>query len=178
MTRDGLEQILKDNMVFMKKAAAKLVAGTQFDPDEIVQQTCIRAMNNCEKFNGDYPKAWLQKILYRLFINEWQRNKRQQIAIENYRNHPRQTATAALSDSTALRDSLETAIGQLQNERKEVARMYFLNGDTYQDIADKTGCPIGTVMSRIFRARKDLRVLLKDVAQELGIPVEKGGEEI
>ncbi|HEX2692036.1 MAG TPA: sigma-70 family RNA polymerase sigma factor [Kofleriaceae bacterium] len=140
------------------------------DPDtakDLVQETLLRAMCAWASFQpGSNLRAWLFRILTNAFINGYRKRRRhQRFATER----PGDALTALygrdqdrtddLDDELfgeELCDEVKTALGRLGPEYRDVVERADLRGEKYKDIADALEVPIGTVMSRLFRARRVL----------------------
>jgi len=154
------------------------------DPDaakDLVQETLLRAMCAWTSFEpGSNLRAWLFRILTNSFINGYRKRRRhQRFAIERPGD-----ALAALYGrdqdctddldaelcSDELCDEVRTALGRLGPEYRDVVERADLRGEKYKDIADALEVPIGTVMSRLFRARRVLEAELAEfAARDYGI---------
>ncbi|MCX5745715.1 MAG: sigma-70 family RNA polymerase sigma factor [Proteobacteria bacterium] len=154
------------------------------DPDsakDLVQETLLRAMCAWDSFQpGSNLRAWLFRILTNSFINGYRKRRRhQRFAVERPGD-----AVAALYgtdqdfvDDVAvgiraeeLSDEVKQALDHLGPEYRDVVERADLRGEKYKDIADATGVPIGTVMSRLFRARRVLEgELTTFAARDYGI---------
>jgi RNA polymerase sigma-70 factor (ECF subfamily) len=140
------------------------------DPDtakDLVQETLLRAMCAWASFQpGSNLRAWLFRILTNAFINGYRKRRRhQRFATERpgdalaalYGRD--QDCTDDLEDELygeELCDEVKTALGRLGPEYRDVVERADLRGEKYKDIADALAVPIGTVMSRLFRARRVL----------------------
>ena len=150
------------------------------DPDaakDLVQETLLRAMCAWASFQpGSNLRAWLFRILTNGFINGYRKRRRhQRFATERpgdalaalYGRD--QDCTEDLEDALygeELCDEVKTALDRLGPEYRDVVERADLRGEKYKDIAEATGVPIGTVMSRLFRARRQLEDDLRDYASE------------
>jgi len=151
------------------------------DAEDVVQDTYARAFAAFHQFKpGTNLKAWLYRILTNTFINNYRRAQRQP-AIAGEEIEDWQLAKAAQHQSSGL-DSAEMtaleaipdeavaqALQSLSPEFREVVLLADVEGFSYKEIADIMGTPIGTVMSRLSRARAALRVALADYAASLGM---------
>src|SRR5882757_11440592 len=140
------------------------------DPDaakDLVQETLLRAMCAWDSFqHGTNLRAWLFRILTNAFINGYRKRRRhQRFAVErpgdalNALYGRDQDCTDDLEAELygeELCDEVKTALGQLGPEYRDVVERADLRGEKYKDIADALEVPIGTVMSRLFRARRVL----------------------
>ena len=148
------------------------------DPDtakDLVQETLLRAMVAWASFQpGSNLRAWLFRILTNSFINGYRKRRRhQRLATER----PADTLSALYGrdqDHTddleealcagQLSDEVTAALGRLAADDREVVERADLRGEKYKDIADALALPIGTVMSRLFRARRVLEAELAGFA--------------
>jgi RNA polymerase sigma-70 factor (ECF subfamily) len=154
------------------------------DPDtakDLVQETLMRAMVAWASFQpGSNLRAWLFRILTNAFINGYRKRRRhQRFASER----PGDALNALygrdcdhtddLEDelySEELCDEVKTALDRLGPEYRDVVERADLRGEKYKDIADALAVPIGTVMSRLFRARRVLETELAGfAAKDYGI---------
>jgi RNA polymerase sigma-70 factor (ECF subfamily) len=153
---------------------ARYLTGNAADADDLVQETYVRALGASARFDGRNLKAWLFKILRNTFIDLYRMQKK----------HPTRGGLDTVRpdvegpvDADLLRDDLE--INQLRNmvaseieaalmtltEDARTVILLDLEGMTEVEVADVIGCAIGTVKSRLSRARMMLRRRLKDYAR-------------
>jgi len=149
------------------------------DPDtakDLVQETLLRAMVAWNSFEpGSNLRAWLFRILTNAFINGYRKRRRhQRFAVErpgdalNALYGRDQDHTDDLEDvlyGDELSDEVQTALDHLGGDYRDVVERADLRGQKYKDIADDLDVPIGTVMSRLFRARRVLETELADYAK-------------
>ena len=144
--------------------------------DDLVQDTMLKAYRAWHQFKkGTNAKAWLVTILRNSFINEYRkaRNRATNVDISEMEGHsvfediqdkdPEGTFFKHIVDDEVLR-----AIDSLPDDFRETLILSDVEALTYQEIANVTGVPVGTVKSRLFRARKALQKLLYDYATEMG----------
>jgi RNA polymerase sigma-70 factor (ECF subfamily) len=142
---------------------------------DLVQETLMRAMVAWASFEpGSNLRAWLFRILTNAFINGYRKRRRhQRFASERpgdallalYGRD--QDHTDDLEDTLygdQLGDEVQSALGKLGNDYRDVVERADLKGQKYKDIADDLDVPIGTVMSRLFRARRVLEAELAGYA--------------
>ncbi|MBP3088746.1 sigma-70 family RNA polymerase sigma factor [Corynebacterium sp. sy017] len=154
------------------------------DAEDLVQETYMKAFSAFSSFTpGSNLKAWLYRIMTNAYINSYRKKQRQ----------PQQSSADDITDYQLLESSSHTATGlesaevaalknipnqhivQAMNELSDDYRMVVYYADAeglpYKEIAEIMDIPLGTVMSRLHRGRKQLRGALKDVAREYGIGV-------
>ena len=146
-----------------------------------MQETLLRAMCAWASFQpGSNLRAWLFRILTNSFINGYRKRRRHQrfaserpgdalIALYG-RDQDRTDDLQTELFGDELCDEVKTALGRLGPEYRDVVERADLNGEHYKDIADALDIPIGTVMSRLFRARRVLEAELAGfAARDYGI---------
>jgi len=154
------------------------------DPDtakDLVQETLMRAMCAWASFEpGSNLRAWLFRILTNAFINGYRKRRRHQkfsterpgdalIALYG-RDQDRTDDLEEELCENQLSDEVEDALGHLGADYRDVVERADLKGEKYKDIADALHVPIGTVMSRLFRARRVLETELAGfAARDYGI---------
>lgn len=152
------------------------------DAEDLVQETYLKAYKNFGSFTpGTNLKAWLYRIMTNTYINSYRKKQRRPLETSADEVTDNQLYTSSSHDSTGLESAEVEALKAMPNSRisdalnslNEDYRMvvYYadVEGMAYKEIAEVMGIPIGTVMSRLHRGRKQLRGMLKDVAQERGI---------
>ena len=169
--------------------AALRLTRSPSDAEDLVQDALVKAFRFYERFEaGTNMKAWLLKILRNTFINRYRRSVRERNVFEGAIAEPvgdgvmSRDAMRGLTRpvESAQRGLLAAEIQRALDELPEEHRMMVLLADveelSYREIADIAGCPIGTVMSRLHRARKALQMRLVDQAVALGIRAESSVE--
>lgn len=131
------------------------------DARDLYQETAYRAIKNKEKFNpGTNFKAWLMTIMKNIFINNYRKKMKQNTIIDKTDNqyfiNSSGNATENAAESTILMKEISQMIEDLDDGLK-IPFMLHYQGFKYQEIADKMELPLGTVKSRIFFARRELK---------------------
>jgi RNA polymerase sigma-70 factor (ECF subfamily) len=142
--------------------------------EDLVQDAILRALKGWSSFRpGSNARAWLVTILRNQFINGWRSRRRapQQVDVENVPEAPDMNDPdpegrffSELIDEEVLR-----ALEALPDEFREVIILGDLEGLPYAEVAEALAIPIGTVKSRIFRARRILQGQLRRYAEETGL---------
>ena len=160
------------------------------DAEDLVQETYMKAFQAFDRFTeGTNLKAWLYRIMTNSYINTYRKRKRQPTQSPSEDITDYQLYTTASHDSSGLRSAevealdnlpdneIVDALKQLREDYRMVVYYADVEGLAYKEIAEVLDVPIGTVMSRLHRGRKQLRALLKDVARERGIDVSKAEQD-
>jgi RNA polymerase sigma-70 factor, ECF subfamily len=163
-------------------ASALRLTKNQGDAEDLVQDTFLRAYRFFDKFErGTNIKAWLFKILTNTFINRYRRKVKERTLTEGseleavherllskdaqeYQSNPEQAVFDRLLSDDVLR-----AIDGLPDDFRMVVVLADLQEFSYREIAEIMECPVGTVMSRLYRGRRLLQKNLEGYAVELGI---------
>ena len=129
------------------------------DADDVVQEAYLRAYQFFDSFHGGDGRAWLLKIV-RNTCYTWLEKNRPREPMTTF-DETRHSAPAAEPDAPLVasedRELLRQALGELPDEFREAIVLRELEGMSYREIAAVTGAPIGTVMSRLARARERLQ---------------------
>lgn len=156
----------------------------QLDAEDLLQETYLRAYRFFHKYEkGTNCRAWLFRIMRNLFINDCRKNSRDpgKIYYDDIENYFENIKSEYLENtdlqervfSNLLDDDVTVALNSLHNEFKTVIILCDLEGLSYQEIAEFTQCPVGTVRSRLHRARKILGQKLSHYANSKGFAVKQ-----
>lgn len=153
--------------------SAYRMTGDKSDADDLVQDVFLSAYKSFHQFvEGTHCKAWLYKILRNTFINKIRRQGREVDYLRGegavVRGHELNSSTHQLiNSSTTLKEGFDETIQKALNKLSEEFRMAIILCDieefSYQEISEVLECPVGTVRSRINRARRFLAKELKDL---------------
>ena len=136
------------------RAGLKLCHGDYALAEDMVQETFIKAIKNATRFEeGTNLRAWLMRILFNNVMSVF---RHRQVAREGPYPEGFDPAQVPNADSE-VSDEVLRAIGDLPEDYRKVFLMAALEESPYQTIADKLGIPVGTVMSRLWRARQALQ---------------------
>jgi RNA polymerase sigma-70 factor (ECF subfamily) len=139
---------------------------------DLYQETAFRAMTNREKFRpGTNLKAWLFTIMKNIFINDYRKKTKQNTFLDStdnqyYLNSGRQTIRNG-AESNLMMTELNGMVQNLEDGLRIPFTMHY-EGFKYQEIADELNLPLGTVKSRIFFARKELKSVIHQKYGNLG----------
>lgn len=154
-------------------STALRMCGHRDRAQDLVQDTMIKGFKNFHRFEvGSNFRAWMYTILTNTFINDYRRRKREPISVDMEEVPPEAPAHVTVTDVDAMRETLgDEAAGALNRLPSEFRLIFLLStfeGFSYEEISGITGIPIGTVMSRLFRARKLMRDELLEYARRVG----------
>jgi len=149
------------------------MTGDSDDASDLIQETYLKAFRFWDKFEkGTNCKAWLFRIMKNTFINTYRKNTKEPDKvdyeeIENFYENikPSSTDSAHLEKDiydNLLDDELSSAISSLPEDFRTVVILCDIEGYTYDEIADFVDVPVGTVRSRLHRARKMLYTKLSE----------------
>jgi RNA polymerase sigma factor (sigma-70 family) len=150
------------------------------DADDLVQDTLLKAYKAIETYEeGTNAKAWLFRIMKNTFINEYKRKKRRgyQVDYEEIGAYHDEEDNTNLTSYTDLRselfgnmmgDEMMNAINELPIQYRTIMILCYVEDFQYEELAAIFDIPIGTVRSRLSRARASLKDKLKDYASSLG----------
>ena len=151
----------------------------QEDADDLVQETYLKAYRFIDKYEkGTNAKAWLFKILKNAYINEYRKKVKQPTKVDfedivafHDTDDDRVSGYSDLREEIFLHmmgDEVTSAINSLPLDFRTVILLCDIEGFTYEEIAAIIDVPIGTVRSRLFRARNLLKEKLTKYAQQHG----------
>ncbi|HTM44199.1 MAG TPA: sigma-70 family RNA polymerase sigma factor [Polyangiaceae bacterium] len=168
-------------------AVASRLTKNKAEAEDLVQDTCVKALRAWKQYEqGSNLRAWCLKILKNTFINRYRRDGLARSVMENPSVDPVSegwvggASLASLRDPEAaamrpmMRDELRRALDSIPEEFRVVVLLADVEEMSYREIADIVGCPLGTVMSRLHRGRKQLKAHLTATLpapqlQELGV---------
>lgn len=148
----------------MHSFAYKLTKNME-DSRDLFQETMFRALKNKEKFRaGTNFKAWMLTIMKNIFINDYRKKMKANTIMDStdnnfYINSGKNTINN-MGDSNIMFDELSNMVDELSDDIRIPFVMHY-KGYKYQEIADYLDLPLGTVKSRIFFARKELKLKIE-----------------
>ena len=154
--------------------------GDQDEALDITQETFISAYKAYDKFRGDSdPFTWLYRIGLNLFRKKYSRKKRREFLWAKHREKepPKLIETHTPSDDLEASERsrlVRQAISRLPEKQREAVIFKYLNDYSYEEIAELANCSLGTVKSRLSRAKR----ALGDILEGMGLIQDEGNIEI
>lgn len=153
--------------------AGMRMTGSRAEAEDLVQEAVTRAWVFWHRFEpGTNGRAWMHRILLNTFINGYRRRRRERTILETVHAQELRDAgwdaSVTATPGESLGDEVQAALDALPEDFRRVLVLVDLEERSYRDAADAIGCPIGTVMSRLHRARRAMKRQLEDYASTEG----------
>jgi RNA polymerase sigma-70 factor (ECF subfamily) len=173
LSREQFEALALEQLDLLYRVARRLARDPQ-RAEDLVQETYVRAIRSWASFDlQDHGiRPWLLRIMHNLHYSRADRDRKQPLAVEQeHLDAASATESPDLErlDLDRLDQQLVRALDQLPAEYQTVLMLWAIDGLSYKEIAEAVGIPIGTVMSRLHRARQRLSEQLRDYAKSEGI---------
>ena len=178
--REAFEVLALEHFDALYNTAVRLTRNPS-EAQDLVQETFLKAFRFYHRFEpGTNIKAWLFTILRNTYINVYRKAARQQqvdfdqvapfYADTSDSDPPAWTDRATMEEMLrhVVQDDVKRALESLPEEYRMVVLLADLEDFAYKEIAEIVGCPVGTVMSRLFRGRRLLRKSLAEFAKKSG----------
>jgi len=166
-TTAAFEQYVLPELDLLYRTARSLTHADA-DAQDLVQETLLRAYRAIDRFDGRYPRAWLLTIMRNANINRARKRQPDLLAdpdltFERWAQTANNDGPEDLVVGATFDATVEAAFDALPEKFREVVELVDLNGLSYQEAADMLDVPVGTVMSRLHRARKRIRDHIAEV---------------
>jgi RNA polymerase sigma-70 factor (ECF subfamily) len=146
---------LEQHIPALRRYAFALLHGRE-DADDLVQSSLLRAIDGIEARRGAGDmRPWLFSIMHNLFVNQWRRKRMQAVVLVDAPEAD--LAIAANQDASSELQDVLNRLSHLPDEQRSVLLLVAVEGLDYASVAAMLRIPIGTVMSRLSRARDRLR---------------------
>jgi RNA polymerase sigma-70 factor, ECF subfamily len=170
MVEDGRDQRFREQVLpeldVMYRVALRLTRSPA-EAEDLVQDALVRAYRGFDGFDGRYPRAWLLTIVRNTHINSLRKRRPDLLDAEVAQRLPAPGADGRQDGTSerALHDDFDPlvrdALRSLSANHRAVIALVDLDGLSYKEAADVLGVPVGTVMSRLHRARRKVRARLE-----------------
>ncbi len=154
----------------LKKFAYRLTRN-QSDADDLVQSTLLRAMEKKHLFKeGTNLYSWISKIMYNMFVSNYRRKTKFEMQYDPEPYLEKQKIDAGQDIKMEIQE-VDNAMDNLSDDHRNILVMICVKGMSYADVSEKLEIPVGTVRSRLSRARDNLQQELDTtIKQEKFIP--------
>jgi RNA polymerase sigma-70 factor (ECF subfamily) len=173
---EEFERLALEQADMLYRVARRLAGGGAEEANDLVQETYLRALRSRDGFDLQEHgiRPWLIRIMHNLYLTRAEREKRQPVAMEADAlegNSARVVGDVPFSDDNLqnMDERLVKALALLAPEYRMVLLLWAVEELSYKEIAEAVDVPIGTVMSRLYRARHRLARALRGFAVQEGI---------
>jgi len=164
------QEELVHEMGNLRKFALRLTRNVH-EAEDLVQSTLLRALEKKDYFQENTNLfSWTSKIMFNLFVTGYRRKKKFESQYDP-EPHILNTSVDAPQEMTTDLALVRTAMKQLSKEHREMLVLVCIKGMRYEEVADHLEIPVGTVRSRLSRARKQLQDLLESPIAEMDMPI-------
>lgn len=174
--RDEFERLALEQIDLLYRVARRLTRN-QDQAADLVQETFLRALRGRDTFDFQEHgiRPWLVRIMQNLHFSRSDREKRQPVSLENApleaagKEGSRETSAPSPVGWDGMDERLVRALHDLPGDYQSVLLLWAVEEFSYKEIAESLEIPIGTVMSRLYRARQRLGEALHDFAVDEGV---------
>lgn len=162
-TQQKFNNIVAENYPRLHRSISAYLAGSRIDPDDILQETFLKAWKNIDRFQGSSSVyTWLYSIARNLCIDEFRKRKYEKnISLIPVEEHPLTSDPSGADDSREELQLLKKAVEELPEMFRSIIILKSIDGLTYPEISEVTGVNEQTLKNRMFRAKKELAGILK-----------------
>ncbi len=140
------------------------LTGNRSDAEDLVQSTLLRACEKKHLFEeGTQMFSWLSKILFNIFASQYRRKARFETQYDPESHIDRESVEASQDIKVEL-NTVRAAMGRLSDDHREILEMICVEGMQYGEVSEALNIPVGTVRSRLSRARESLTTVLQTPA--------------
>lgn len=157
---EDIGALIEPEIPRLRRYARMLVRNAAY-ADDLVQECLLRAVSRFDSWTpGTNLRAWMFTILHNVYVNEVRRATRMPLASDMSESNPSLETVASQDERLRLRD-LDRAFNQLSDDHRQVILLIGIEGLQYEEAAAVLDVPVGTVRSRLSRAREALRSALE-----------------
>jgi RNA polymerase sigma-70 factor (ECF subfamily) len=173
----SIEEIIMTNLDSIYSTALRLTKNKN-DAEDLVQETCLKAFKNSEQISSNNKaKSWVFRILMNTFINSYRKKIKEPPLVDIELSHLVLDHVVTVDNlnpeeivlNYVLDEEIKEALDSLHVDFRAVIWLSDVEGFTYQEIQEILDCPVGTIASRLFRARSLLRETLFEYAKRRGV---------
>ena len=152
-------QELVQEMDHLRKFAFKLTRNVH-DAEDLLQSTLLRAMEKRHLYKETSKLfSWVSKIMYNLFVSAYRRKTKFETQYDPETYIEKQSVEPEQEDKIEIKN-VAKAMDELPRKHKDILVMVCVKGMQYAEVSQKKGIPVGTVRSRLFRARENLKMIM------------------
>jgi RNA polymerase sigma-70 factor (ECF subfamily) len=175
MAANAFHQMLTEHLPRLR-AYAIMLTRDRVAAEDLLQETALRALRAQSQFTlGTNFTAWMYRILRNEYISSLRRSKRRPILLEDI---PEELLSrGGEQDDKVLTNEIIHAMDKLQTSQREVLILICAGGLSYEEAAESLECSVGTIKSRLWRARRHMQALvLGKELEEIEAPAERASQ--
>lgn len=144
----------------LQKFALRLTRN-RADADDLVQSTCLRALEKADYFEeGSNLFGWTSKIMFNIFVSGYRRRKKFETQFDPA-VHLEKMSVAPTQDISIQLSDVKKAMKKLSPDHREILILTCVKGMHYEEVSAELHIPVGTVRSRLYRAREQLQIIME-----------------
>ena len=155
--------LITRNQHLVSRVVGRIIQDEE-EMEEVCQDVFLKAYDKLATFRGDAKfSTWLVSIAYHMSLNHVKKKKRPHVSIDEVRSRgTNEHGADYVLEQHDMKSILDNAIGMLPEAQRNVITLFHLEEMTYEEVAEITGMPIGTVKNYLFRGRNQLKEILKN----------------